>query len=326
MNIKDIAEMAGVSRATVSRYLNNGYVSDEKKQKIRGIIEKTGYVPSTQAKMLRTKQTKLVGVIIPRLNSESVSRILEGIGSVLEEGGYHMLLANTDNHYEKELEYLKIFSNDRVDGVILLASALTRQHRELLSNMPVPVVIAGQEYREKCCVFHDDKNAARALTKQLLEKGCRRPVYLGVSEEDVAVGRRRREGFEAALEEQGLLSDARIMGPCLFSAQSGYEQTQSLIAEGRDFDGVICATDTIAAGVLLALREADIHVPEDVKVAGFGDSKLAALMTPSMTTVHYYYEESGKEAARMVMEQMEQGKDFDKSVMLGYEIVLRKSL
>ena len=138
MNIKDIAEMAGVSRATVSRYLNNGYVSDEKKQKIRAIIEKTGYVPSTQAKMLRTKQTKLVGVIIPRLNSESVSRILEGIGSVLEDGGYHMLLANTDNHYEKELEYLKIFSNDRVDGVILLASALTRQHRELLSNMPVP--------------------------------------------------------------------------------------------------------------------------------------------------------------------------------------------
>ena len=152
------------------------------------------------------------------------------------------------------------------------------------------------------------------------------PVYFGVSEEDVAVGRRRREGFELALEEQGLLSDARIMGPCLFNAQSGYEQTQSLIAGGKDFDGVICATDTIAAGVLLALREADIRVPEDVKVAGFGDSKLAALMTPSMTTVHYYYEESGKEAARMVMEQMEQGKDFAKSVMLGYEIVLRKSL
>ena len=326
MNIKDIAQMAGVSRATVSRYLNNGYVSDEKKEKIRAIIEKTGYVPSTQAKMLRTKQTKLVGVIIPRLNSESVSRILEGIGSVLEDGGYHMLLANTDNHYEKELEYLKIFSNDRVDGVILLASALTRKHRELLAHMPVPVVIVGQEYLEKCCVFHDDKNAAAALTRCLLEKGCLRPVYLGVSEEDEAVGKRRREGFEIAVEEKGLLKASQIMGPCLFSAQSGYEQIRSLIAAGGDFDGVICATDTIGAGVLLALREAGLRVPEDVKVAGFGDSKLASLMTPSMTTVHYHYEESGKEAARMVMEQMEQGKDFAKSVMLGYEIVLRKSV
>lgn len=113
MNIKDIAELAGVSRATVSRYLNNGYVSADKKKKIHDVIKQTGYVPSTQAQMLRTKRTCLVGVIIPKINSETVAKITSGISQVLNENHYHMLVANTENSYEKELEYLKIFANDR---------------------------------------------------------------------------------------------------------------------------------------------------------------------------------------------------------------------
>ena len=96
MTINEIAEMAGVSRATVSRYLNNGYVSGEKSEKIRKVIEETGYQPSAQAQVLRTKRTKLVGVIIPKINSDSISRMVAGISSVLSDAGYELLLANTD--------------------------------------------------------------------------------------------------------------------------------------------------------------------------------------------------------------------------------------
>ncbi len=326
MNIKDIAQMAGVSRATVSRYLNHGYVSDEKKQKIKDVIEQTGYVPSTQAQMLRTKKTRLIGVIIPKINSETVSRILKGIGQVLENYGYHMLVANTENRYEKELDYLKIFANDRVDGVILLASVRTRQHQKLLAQLPVPVVIAGQEAQKYSCVFHDDRNAAKALTQRFLERGCRRPVFLGVTDADTAAGMNRRLGFEAALKEHDLWSEDILELACEFDSASGYERMQELIHEQADFDSVLCATDNIAAGALRALREAGIDVPGKVKLAGFGDTQLASLVTPAMTTVHYHYEESGKEAASMVMEQIYSGTRFVKSVMLGYEIVPRESL
>ena len=104
MNINEIARLAGVSRATVSRYLNKGYVSEEKKERIRKVIEETGYNPSSQAQMLRTKKTKIIGVIIPKINSESISRMVAGISLVLSKEGYHLLLANTDNNEEEELK------------------------------------------------------------------------------------------------------------------------------------------------------------------------------------------------------------------------------
>ena len=97
MNINEIAKLAGVSRATVSRYLNEGYVSEEKKERIRAVIEKTGYQPSTQAQTLRTKKTRLVGVILPKINSDTVSRMVAGISDVLSKNGYQLLLANTNN-------------------------------------------------------------------------------------------------------------------------------------------------------------------------------------------------------------------------------------
>ena len=97
MNINEIAWLAGVSRTTVSRYLNNGYVSEEKKEKIRKVIEETGYQPSTQAQMLRTKKTKLVGVVLPKINSDTISREVAGISDVLAKRGYQIILANTNN-------------------------------------------------------------------------------------------------------------------------------------------------------------------------------------------------------------------------------------
>ncbi len=104
MNINEIASLAGVSRATVSRFLNDGYVSEEKKEKIRKVIEETGYKPSAQAQMLRTKKTNLIGVIIPKINSDSISRMVAGISIVLSRAGYQHLLAHTDHDEYEEVK------------------------------------------------------------------------------------------------------------------------------------------------------------------------------------------------------------------------------
>ena len=125
MNINEIARLAGVSRTTVSRYLNNGYVSEEKKEKIRKVIEETGYQPSTQAQMLRTKKTKLVGVVLPKINSDTISREVAGISDVLAKRGYQIILANTNNDIEEELKSLSLFRDNQVDGVIFIATMFT---------------------------------------------------------------------------------------------------------------------------------------------------------------------------------------------------------
>ena len=129
VKMKDVAELAGVSSAAVSRYLNGGYISTDKAERIKQAIELTGYVRSSQARALRTGSTKLIGVIVPKINSESVSRITAGIGQVLGRRGYQMLLANTDNAADRELEYLDLFQNHPVDGIVLVATMITDEHR-----------------------------------------------------------------------------------------------------------------------------------------------------------------------------------------------------
>ena len=152
MTIGDIAKMANVSRAAVSRYLNKGYVSEEKRERIRKVIEETGYQPSVLARTLRTKKTKLIGVILPRINSDSISGIVEGIGAVLQEAHYNMLLASTDNRPDRELDFLRIFANNRVDGIILIATVFTGEHERILSEMQIPVVIVGQKLTGFTCL------------------------------------------------------------------------------------------------------------------------------------------------------------------------------
>ena len=150
MNISEIAKLAGVSSAAVSRYFNNGYISEEKKEAIRKVVEQTGYRPSIQAQTLRTKKTKMIGVIVPKIASASIGKIVEGVLSVLNESGYQMLLAVTQNDPKKELEYLSAFNDKQVDGVILVATIFTPEHKRMLKKSSVPVVIVGQHLSGQC--------------------------------------------------------------------------------------------------------------------------------------------------------------------------------
>ena len=188
MNIAEIARLAGVSSAAVSRYFNQGYISDEKREAIRKVVEQTGYRPSMQAQTLRTKKTKLIGVILPRIDSASIGSMVAGILSVTNEGGYHLLLTDTQNNPQKELESLTIFNEKQVDGVILIATVFTSEHKQFLKQMSVPVVLAGQSLPGANCICHDDYHATYDLTKMFLQKGRYRLGYMGVLMQDQAAG------------------------------------------------------------------------------------------------------------------------------------------
>lgn len=304
MNIEKIAELAGVSRAAVSRYFNNGYISEEKKEAIRKVVEETGYRPSVQAQTLRTKKTKMIGVIVPKIASASIGRIVEGILSVINKNGYQMLLAVTQNNPKKELEYLSAFSEKQVDGVILLGTVFQAEHRRVLKNLSVPVVIVGQQLPGYDCVFHDDYHAFYDLTRLVLEKGRKRLGYIGVIQQDIAVGEERYRAFRDALHDMGHdeLADNFVIAS--FTVTSGYEKAEELLAKCRDLDALICATDTIATGAVRYLQEHDIKVPEEILVAGQGDSDMARVAIPSLITIHYSYENSGELAVQMLMEAL----------------------
>ncbi|KAI4448246.1 HTH-type transcriptional regulator DegA [Eubacterium plexicaudatum ASF492] len=321
MNIADIAKLAGVSSAAVSRYFNNGHISNEKKEAIRKVVEETGYRPSVQAQTLRTKKTKMIGVIVPKVASSSIGKIVEGILSVLNESEYQTLLAVTQNDPKKESEYLNAFNNKQVDGVILSATVFTAEHKRILKNMLVPVVIVGQHLTGYHCVFHDDYHAAYDLTKLLLQKGRKHLGYIGAMQQDKAVGAERYRGFCDAVRDMGYADLAQNAVTAEFSISSGYEKTKELLDRCGNLDGLVCATDTMAAGAMQYLMEQGIEVPDQIVVAGQGDSDMARVTAPPLITVHYSYERCGEIAVEMLLELLEKGEAAIKEVKLGYYIV-----
>lgn len=146
----------------------------------------------------------MIGVIVPKVASTSIGKIVEGILSVLNESGYQMLLAVTQNNPKKELEYLAAFNDKQVDGVIFAATILTAEHKRALKKLSVPVILVGQQYPGHCCIYHDDYHATRDLTGAVVAMGRRNPGYIGAIIQDKAVGTERFRGYEDAVSEAGI--------------------------------------------------------------------------------------------------------------------------
>ena len=325
MTIADIAKMAGVSNAAVSRYFNGGYISEEKKEAIRKAVEETGYRPSLQAQMLRTKKSKMVGVIIPKIASYSIASIVEGIMDVLNEHDYQMLLANTANDYNRELEYLEVFKEKQVDGVIILASVLTATHKKLLKEMKVPVVVLGQKLTGIRSVYHDDYHCMYDMTKLFIEKGCKKIGLITVTQRDKAVGAERNRGVSDAVADlgKGEVVCYRAIGE--FTVDSGYDKAKELIENNGQLDGLLCTTDNQAIGAMQYLKEKGIKIPEDMLLAGHGNARFTDATTPSITTIQYSYKESGMVAGNMLVDLLD-GKDVPmQEVLLGYKLLEKES-
>lgn len=327
MTINEIAKMAGLSPATVSRYLNNGYVSSEKKERIQAVIDKTGYKPSVQARNLRTKKTGLIGVILPKIDSQSISRIVSGISMQLNDSGYNMLLYNTDNSYQNELEALNIFQNDRVDGIIIIATVITSKHRQIFKNSNIPIVIIGQQSNDISCVYHDDYNAAKDLAG-LLIKSKSSPVlaYLGVTSKDASAGQMRLNGFLDALKEASLECDENHITHGAFTIEAGYESAKKLLTAYPDINAIFSATDQIAIGAMQYIKSTGRKIPDDISIVGVGDNRMGYIIEPALTTAHLYYKTSGIEASRLLLEQLKNPDTPPKQIMLGYKLVEQKSL
>lgn len=328
MTMKELAKLAGVSTAAVSRYLNGGSLSQEKRDVIKAAIEQTGYQPDVAAQMLRTRSTDHVGLIVPRLDSDAVVRVTAGATAALAKEGYICLFANAENDPDKELVYMTLFERRAVAGIILMATTVTPQLEELMRDAPVPVVVTGQRFRQVPCVYHDDFGAAFELTKLVLERGRRHLGFIGVTEQDMAVGVDRRRGVQAAMKEAGLAPESLTTEISTFEIAGGRAAMERLLRREPEVDGLICATDRIALGAMDALRRAGRRVPRDVSVAGMDDNWTCEYVTPRLTTAHFYYKTSGQTAAQLLIEMIQRRERTGPvhQTMLGYTIRQRDSI
>ncbi|KQU63693.1 DNA-binding protein [Bacillus sp. Leaf406] len=320
--IKEVAKMAEVSSATVSRFLNNsGYVGEEARKRILKVIEETGYVPSENAKSLRTKQTKVIGVILPKISTETSSRLVRGLDEVLAKEGYQILLANSGLNADKEIEHLRLLKSRDVDGIILSATTNGAGLKAEIQRLDIPVVVVGQEVDDTPNVIFDEYQAAKDMVKHLIDHGHERIGFIGVSEEDPAVGVLRKKGYLQAMQEKNLPIEESWIEKGIFDVESGAVAMERMMGAAVRPTAVFAVTDRLAIGAMNYVKSIGLRIPEDIAFAGIGASELSRYITPSLTTMDYQNKESGRVAAGLILEAIKRGGSSPKKRLINVRLL-----
>ena len=323
LTIVDIAKMAGVGSTTVSRYFNGGNLKKETREKIKKIVEEYNYTPNTFAKALKGTDSKIIGVIVPCLHSYVSSNTLKYIDKSLKENNYETLIMNANFDEEKQLDYIRKLARMNVDGIILLPTTMSKSYESTIKSIDVPVVLLGQEGEYTYSVEYNDFNAARDLANFVLACGHRKIAYLGVGEEDIAVGYYRKLGFMTTLEKYNLSPvDVLITN---FGMEDSYRLTNENIDKLKKATCLICATDNLAYGAIKALEENGLNIGTDYSVAAFGDYASSALLKSPLTTIKFNLEDAAKKTVEMLLNVIKK-KETEMKILIGYDLKTRSSV
>jgi LacI family repressor for deo operon, udp, cdd, tsx, nupC, and nupG len=328
--IQDVAKLADVSTATVSRALATPErVSPEARARVLEAIAKTGYVPNPAARTLRSQKTYMVLVVLPDLSNTFFSKILRGIEETLFEAGYGMIISDLDGSPEKEAHFAAFTAAGRVDGAILLNGHLFGQSREgegQPARIKIPLVavceaIPGADIPQ---IEIDNRAAAYGMTQHLVSLGHRSIAYVSGPASNI-LERERFQGFKDGLETAGLPFDPALVLPGDYTIEAGVRAGQDLVARPTRPTAVFCTSDEMAIGLMRTLFSAGLRVPEDISVAGFDDIEFAAVAEPPLTTIHQPRRELGQAAASALIELL-QGRPSPKRIRLETELVIRDSV
>lgn len=319
VTINDIARLAGVAKSTVSRYLNGGSVSAKTKAKIDKIVAETGYKPNTFAQSLKAKNTAMIGTIVPRLDSYATTQGLKGIDEQLRAVDYQLLITNSNQDIQREIEAIYAYAKQKVAGIILFATVITDEHRKAIDSSKVPVIILGQQAYGYHSIVHDDYQAGYMLGKYAVSLGHRIFTYFGVFEDDIAVGQKRKQGILDGIKPNGKIKIIETT----FAIEAAYQKALQILPK-MESSYVICATDNIALGVLKAAHELKMVIPDQFSLSGFGDYDVTTAVFPMITTIKFPYYQSGVIAAENLYQLIE-GEKIPEIIKLDNQLVERES-
>lgn len=304
LSVKDIAKLAGVSVATVSRVLNqNGRFSAETEARILKIIEENNYQPNMLARGLRTSKVSVIGIIVPDITNDFFAQITLALQNTLFDYGYSTIICNTNEVESVENRHREMLQAQQVSGLVCISGAYNGKGTQL----SVPTVFIDREplahlgEKQSVLIESNNEQGGRQATMELIKKGCKKLAILRFKE-TISSHRGRYEGFKACLEENNLEFNPALMRKVkTVSMASAQEAVEDLLATGEEIDGMFCTADILALGALKALQAHDIAVPETVKLAGFDDSSYSRFAFPEITTVRQSVETFGSLAAETLI-------------------------
>lgn len=323
--IKILAKELNLSVATVSKALRDSYeISIETKQKVLALAKKLNYVPNPYASSLRKRVSKTIAVVLPEVADSFFSLAINGIESVAQHKGYHVLIYLTHESFEREEAILNEFKSGRVDGILISVSGETSMSTHIKNVIAAgkPVVFFDRicEDVETARVITDDLESSYKATSHLVKKGCKKIAYLYTSS-TLSINNKRMDGYKKALEDHGIKVNEADIVLCDSNTMGNYEIVRKLLKRKNRPDGIIACVEKLTTPIYLACKDLKLSIPDKIKVISFTNLQAALILNPTLTTVTQPAFEMGKIAATVLFKALEK-----KNYNLKKEIVVIPSV
>ncbi len=332
ITIRQIARELGISAMTVSRALNNrSNVDENTKQKVLETAKRMGYRPNHIARSLTTKRTFTIGVVLPKMSHSFFPDAIRGIEEIAYQKDYQLILTHSSEDAKRETKVVESLISKRVDG-ILISSAQNvtdlKPYRELLdSNYPVVFFDRWIPGLAASSVRTNDEECAWLITKHLIEEHHYKRIAHISGPGNVSIGADRLRGYKRAMHEHGLLIPDNWIVEAGFDEKSGYQAMSELLKlppEERP-RAIVSVNDSAAFGIMEAIYEEELRIPEDIAIVGFADDRQDKLLNPPLTTVHQPAYEEGKRATQILIDMIEGKSMAIEDIIVKSHLVIRKS-
>lgn len=298
-SIKDVATLAGVSPATVSRVMNGtAKVDPDKKERVLRIIEETGFVPNEVARTLFRKSAKIIGLIVPSIRNPYFTELAAHVDAMATANGFRPFLCNTGYDLEKEKAAVQMLVSMNADAIVV--ASCSEGLRETINHCPIPVVTLDAmlyEVAVEACVYCDYYLGGRLAAEHLIKNGCKNIVCIKGPQYRYSA-RSRYQGYRDVCQEYGLLEQTV---ECDYDFNQGIAMTEELLERFPDVDGIIACNDIVAISTYKVLHKRNIAVPEQVQLIGFDDISFSTLLSPELTTIRQPVKEMAQKAVELIV-------------------------
>lgn len=328
MTIYDIAEKAGVAASTVSRVINNKPgIKAETRERIQKLLKEYNYIPDENARGLVNKATKMIGILIPDIRNSHHSDLAYVVEKKLREYGYCCLIVNAGYEEKMMAESIRILDQRKVDGIMLVGSAfqneiVEKELKERMSNAPIVLANGYLDLPNAYGILVDERSGIEQTVELLHSKGKKNIAFMASL--GTPSSYEKLHGYENGLAKFNLQEEKNIIEVTGIEKESGYIGAKKLILEYPNVDSIICAEDLMAVGVIRALNEMNINIPEQIAVVGVNNSIYGEICFPSITSLDNKMPETGLMAAQILVESLN-GLDRPHKIMLFPSIVERES-
>jgi LacI family transcriptional regulator, fructose operon transcriptional repressor len=324
-SIKDVAEVAGVSTATVSRVLSDRpYVRPEVRERVLAAVAQLKYRPNLVARSLRSQQSNTIGLIVSDIRNSFFTSLSRAVEDAAYAQGYRVIMCNTDENPEKEAMYLSLMGDEQVAGAIFSPAGHTLSNfSDLKVDFPVVLVDRAPKNGDVDAILLDNVAAAYDLTLHLIQRGYRQ--IAGIFGDAATTGQHRRQGYETALRQHGITPQSQYIKNVQPRLEAGCAAVLELLRLPQPPDALLTGNSLLTAGALQAIRQHNLQIPQQIALVGFDETTWASLVQPALTVLAQPVDEIGKTAVELLLKRVADPDRSARKVILQGRLLVRES-